>query len=69
MRDMNAARIGLWLVVLGGLALFPATYFGMGVGTTTSEYVLLYAAVLAVGFGIAFWLLHILRTFSVEWTT
>ncbi len=66
---MNGTRIGLWLVVLGTLALYPAMRYGQELGTETNELVLLYAAVLAVGFGIALWGLSVLRTLSTEWMT
>ncbi|WP_435155528.1 hypothetical protein [Haladaptatus sp. DFWS20] len=65
---MNAARIGLWLVVIGGLALYPAIRFGREIGGM-NELLLLYATVLAVGFGIALWGLSVLRTLTAEWTT
>ncbi|WP_458208249.1 hypothetical protein [Haladaptatus sp. NG-SE-30] len=64
---MNATRIGLWLVVVGGLALYPAIRFGQDLGTTTNEYALLYAAILMVGFGVVIWGLSVLRTLTGEW--
>ena len=66
---MNGKRIGLWLAVVGGLALYPAIRFQEGVSTTLPEYVVLYAAVLAVGFGVAVWGLSVLRTLASDWTT
>ncbi|ODR83342.1 hypothetical protein BG842_10060 [Haladaptatus sp. W1] len=66
---MNGTRIGLWLAVVGGLALYPAIRLQEGVSTTLPEYVFLYAALLAVGFGIAIWGLSVLRTLTTEWTT
>ncbi|WP_458185780.1 hypothetical protein [Haladaptatus sp. NG-WS-4] len=66
---MNASRIGLWLVVVGGLALYPAVRLGQDLGTTTNEYVLLYAAILMVGFGVVVWGLSVLRTLTGEWTS
>ncbi|WP_266078908.1 hypothetical protein [Haladaptatus caseinilyticus] len=65
---MNGTRIGLWLVVVGTLALYPAIQFGRELGAT-NEIILLYGAVLAVGFGIALWGLSVVRTLSTEWMT
>ncbi|WP_227353235.1 hypothetical protein [Haladaptatus salinisoli] len=65
---MNGTRVGLWLVVVGGLALYPAVRLGRDIGTTTNELVLLYAAILAVGFGVVLWGLSVLRTLTGEWT-
>ncbi len=66
---MNGQRIGLWLAVAGGLALYPAIQYQEGVSTTLPEYILLYGAVLALGFGIAIWGLSTLRTLTAESTT
>ncbi|WP_227374888.1 hypothetical protein [Haladaptatus halobius] len=65
---MNGTRVGLWLVVVGGLALYPAIRLGQDIGTTMNEYVLLYAAILAVGFGVVLWGLSVMRTLTTEWT-
>lgn len=66
---MNGKRIGLWMTVVGALALYPAIRFQEGVSTTLPEYVLLYATVLVLGFGVAIWGLSVLRTLTTDWTT